>query len=224
MTSMTSMTSKISKKITSPLQCKLSQHLKKYILINNAKQDLETLAANWVDQYKHLSGGQMRQLRGYSIEQFVINTINTIGVCVGSGGKTLRAIKGDLDKKALTINDIHQQHQVDVHVYSDDKFVATVECKAYLDKCYYIRACDDFDLFRKFGYDVKHYIFSFENSIADNAKIFTDFVKDDICDDVFYMVDGKRNSAKPLYIEQHVKKINQTNLIKFINQMYELTR
>jgi hypothetical protein len=200
------------------ISLKLSRHIAKYMLINEAIHDLQDIMNNWTLQHELLSGGQMRQLRGESIEKFVINLINKIGITLD---QNIHAIKGDNDKKELRCctddGDIIQQHQVDVHVYRDDKFVATIECKAYLDKCYYTRACDDFALFKKFGYDVDHYVFAFEDSIASDALSFTNFVKDNICKNIFYMVDGKRSSSKPIYCKQHTKKLNCTNIIKFIN-------
>ncbi len=33
----------------------------------------------------------------------------------------------------------------------------------YLDSCYYVRACDDFKLFKKFGYNIKTFIFTLED-------------------------------------------------------------
>lgn len=217
---------RISKKMCSSKQtlqianC-ISKHLQKYILIQDAKKDLEKIMKNWSDQKSSLTGGQMRQLRGQSIEHFVINLINKIKKV---SGKNISAIKGDNDKKQLKVvtknGEIVQNHQVDVHIYRDEKFVATVECKAYLDKCYYIRACDDFVLFKKFGYDVKNYVFAFEDSIAEDALAFTNFVKDDICDNIFYMVDGKRRASKPLYCKENAKDVNITNLTKFINTFY----
>lgn len=210
--------SSLSTQFKHSVSTKLSRHIAKYMLINEATCDLQDIMDNWVKQYDKLSGGQMRQLRGESIEKFVINLINKIGRDLN---QNIFAIKGDHDKKILTCvtdnGDIIQHHQVDVHVYRDDKFVAAIECKAYLDKCYYTRACDDFTLFKKFDYNVNNYIFAFENSIADDALAFTNFVKDNICNKIFYMVDGKRSSVKPIYCKEYAKKVNRTCIIKFIN-------
>ena len=206
--------------INQKLHGQLFKYIDKHIVIQNATKSLDSIMASWVSSAQSLTGGQIRQLRGASIEQFVINTINDIGAIFN--GK-IRAVKGDLDKKELRLSDtIVQCHQVDVHVYRDDKFVAAIECKAYLDKCYYVRACDDFELFRKFGYNVSNYIFAFEDSIAEDAKLFTDFVKNGVCNDVFYMVDGKRSSSKPIYMEQYKKQLNISHVRDFVNMIFKL--
>ena len=99
-------------------------------------------------------------------------------------------------------------------------FVAVIECKAYLDSCYYVRACDDFKLFKKFDYNVKKYIFTLENAICEDTKLFIDFTNENICDDIFYLLDGKRTSSKPVYDIKHKKQINKKELIKFIDLIF----
>ena len=199
---------------------RISPRVLKQSIINNAKNSLDNIIDDWIKQ-NSISGGQMRQLRGASIENFVINTINTIGTSLGID---IRAIKGDNDKKLLSISDFTHKHQVDVHVYHKKEFVAVIECKAYLDKCYYTRACDDFFLFKKFGYNVKNYIFAFEDSISNESRQFIDFVKDNICTDIFYMVDGKRSSSKPIYLEENKKEIVLENVTKFVNTIFDITQ
>ena len=92
-----------------------------------------------------------------------------------------------------------------------------IECKAYLDSCYYVRACDDFKLFGKFGYNIPGYIFTLENSIDEDTRIFTDYVTDNSCKGIFYMLDGKRSSSKPIYNQHFRKQINKDKLIAFID-------
>ena len=194
------------------------RHIASHLLTN-----MTSITHQWIDKYQNsCSGGEMRGFRGQSIEQFVIDSINFIGTSIG---RNFHAIKGDLDKKLLAIPDaphISHQHQVDVHVYLDDRFVAAIECKAYLDKCYYTRACDDFSLFRKFGHDIRTYIFAFEDSISAESKIFVDYINGNVCDDVFYMVDGKRSSSKPIYHPDHRKSINYVKFYRFIQKMFAL--
>ena len=134
----------------------------------------------------------MRGDRGENIENFVKKVINLFNI---EYGVNVYAIKGNDDKKELKIpnTEIKKEHQVDIHIYKNDIFIAVIECKAYLDSCYYIRACNDFTLFKKFGYNVKKYIFTLEDSIKDDTKIFIDYETDNVCDDIFYMLDGKRS-------------------------------
>ena len=161
----------------------------------------------------------MRKKRGSDIETFVLTTINKIGELLNID---LHARCGNDDKKDLIINlpdekKITKQHQVDVHIYLNGNFVAVIECKSYLDSCYYVRACDDFKMFKKFDYNVKNYIFTLENAIAEDTKIFIDFINEYICDDIFYILDGKRISSKPVYDIKHKKLINKEELTKFID-------
>jgi hypothetical protein len=185
---------------------------------------LNTIMDNWCNQFStNYQEGKMRSSRGNDIETFVSETINIFGRIFN---KNLVAIKGASDKKALTLTvngkEITKYHQVDIHVYLDNRFIAIIECKAYLDSCYYVRACDDFKLFRKFGYSIKNYIFTLENSIDDETKHFTDHVSDYICDEVFCMLDGKRSPSKPIYDSQFKKIINANNLTHFIDTLYRL--
>jgi len=163
----------------------------------------------------------MRKKRGSDIETFVCTTINKVGEIFKID---LHARRGNDDKKDLIIDlqdgkKLTKQHQVDIHIYRNGVFVGAIECKAYLDSCYYVRACDDFKMFKKFDYNVKYCIFVLENAIAEDTKKFIDFMNENICDEIFYILDGKRTSSKPVYDMEHTKPINKnvlTNFIKFI--------
>lgn len=162
--------------------------------IDKLCDDLDLIIANWKNT--NLPEGKMRARRGSDIEKFVLETINKIGVLTNTN---LYAKCGNEDTKRLEIGGTFKNHQVDIHVYKNNEFVAVIECKSYLDSCYYSRACSDFKLFEKFGYNLKYYIFSLENSIKNETKIFTDIINDYICDDIFFCVDGKRNYKNPLF-------------------------
>ncbi len=193
-------------------------------IIQNAYKKLTKIINKWCKNYeKDYSGGKMRGDRGEDIEKYVKYIINMFGNLFNIN---VNAIKGINDKKELSLKHnkkiIKKDHQVDIHIYKDNKFIAVIECKAYLDSCYYVRACDDFKLFKKFGYDVKNYIFSLENSIDENTKIFTDVVSDYVCDDIFYMLEGKRTSTKPIYNKKYKKPVNKSNIIHFIKSLESL--
>jgi len=194
------------------------------IIRRKATKELSCIMDKWCENHsENYSGGKMRGDRGADIEVFVRNTINNIGTELS---KNLVAVKGSSDKKELKLlvgdKEIKKDHQVDIHVYLDGKFIAVVECKAYLDSCYYVRACDDFILFKKFGYDVKKYIFTLENSIDEDTKIFTDHVTENVCSHVFCLLDGKRTSSKPIYDSNFRKPINTQKLYEFIDYMFNL--
>lgn len=191
----------------------------------NAQHELQAIMDRWcVNHSNNVTGGQMRSTRGEDIETFVRNIVDSIGM---ASNKNLVALRGSNDKKQLKLTIegrtfIHE-HQVDVHIYLNQKFVAVIECKAYLDSCYYVRACDDFTKFQKFGYDhVKKYIFTLENSIDENTKVFTDHFTGHICNEIFCVRDGKRSSSKPIYDERFKKQINIPFLNHFIDALYAL--
>jgi hypothetical protein len=194
-------------------------------LLQWAENKINKIMDEWIKKYYNdFSGGEMRGSRGSNIETFVYDTINKIAKIYNIN---LHAKYGKNDKKDLIINltngkKIIKQHQVDVHIYLNSVFIAVIECKAYLDSCYYVRACDDFKLFKKFGYNIKNYIFALENSIDKNTKIFTDVITDYICDNVFYVLNGKRSSYKPIYDINHKKKLDKLLLFNFINFICKL--
>jgi hypothetical protein len=191
-------------------------------IIEYSHMELNSIMDNWCKSYdENFSGGKMRGDRGEHIEGFVKNVINMFNT-VFKGN--VRAVKGSDDKKELKIpeTDIKKYHQVDIHIYKNDVFIAVIECKAYLDSCYYTRACDDFRLFRKFGYDIKKYIFTLEDSIKEETKFFTDYETDNVCDDIFCMLDGKRTSTKPIYDKKYKKQINEAKLIYFIESLEKI--
>lgn len=191
-------------------------------IIESSYTELNNMMDSCCKNYEaNFSGGEMRGYRGDQIENYVKNVIHMFRNLYGVN---VYALKGSNDKKELKIpgTEIKKDHQVDIHIYRDDKFIAVIECKAYLDSCYYTRACDDFKLFRKFGYDVKKYLFTLEDSIKEETKIFTDYETDNVCDCVFYMLDGKRASNKPIYDKKFQKPINKEKLTYFIRSMYKL--
>lgn len=197
----------------------------KKTLIQWAENELSIMIDEWCkSNIDGCKGGKMRGKRGSDIETFVRTTINRVGQTLNID---LIAQCGNDDKKDLIVElpdgkKITKPHQVDVHIYKNDVFVAVIECKAYLDSCYYVRACDDFKMFKKFDYNVKNYIFALEDGIAEDTKIFTDFTNEYICDEIFYMLDGKRTSSKPVYEMKHKKSINVNNLTKFIDFIFIL--
>ena len=197
----------------------------KETVIQTAEIEISNIIDEWCKSNANgCSGGEMREKRGSDIETFVRTTINKIGEILNID---LHARCGNDDKKDLIINlpdgkKLTKQHQVDVHIYMNGAFVAVIECKAYLDSCYYVRACDDFKMFKKFDYNVKNYIFTLENAIGEDTKLFTDFINEYICDNIFYILDGKRTSSKPVYDIKHKKPINKNELTKFINFIFML--
>ena len=164
-----------------------------------------------------VGGGAIRSARGELVEGMIDIICESIG---------LTAKKGTTDMQTVTIERggkvFNLQHQVDRHIYRDDKLVAIVECKAYLDSCYYVRACSDFKRMKIAHPDIRCFVFALENSISEESKVFTDVETDDVCDGVFYMCDGKRSSSKPIYEKKYYKAINPDKFAEFISTMQSL--
>ena len=197
----------------------------KDIVLDTMVLNLEEIMDKWTDNHENnFAGGKMRGDRGEDIERFVRECVSYIAE---HEEINIIAKRGNTDFKVLEIKNgetvIKKDHQVDVHIYYNDIVVAVIECKAYLDHCMYIRACDDFEIFKKFGYNIKNAIFALEDSMEMNSKIFTDHVNNNICDNYFYILDGKRSSSKPIYDSRFRKEINKTSLKGFIDFIYKLT-
>jgi hypothetical protein len=193
-------------------------------VIDNATVDLNTMMDGWCEKNEEkCSGGNMRCIRGENIENLVKKTVKNIQ---DTYGMNVYAVKGSDDKKQLSVNYndqiIKKDHQVDMHIYKDDKFIAAIECKAYLDSCFYVRACDDFRLFKKYGYDIKTFVFTLEHSIDENSKLFIDIDNDFVCDEIFCMLDGKRSSSKPIYDKKYKKHVNKEKLAYFVKSLLQL--
>jgi site-specific DNA-methyltransferase (adenine-specific) len=183
--------------------------------IEKCSEDLEMTIKKW-KQLVNISEGKMRSIRGNDIEKFVLDVINNIGLVCDIN---LHAKNGNKDKKILEFDTISKKHQVDIHIYKNDIFDSVIECKSYLDSCYYNRACSDFKIFDKFGYNLKYYIFSLEDCINHQTRLFTDIIYDNICDDIFFCIDGKRNSGKPLFKKDAI--CNREVLSRFVKLFWE---
>lgn len=201
-----------------------SMAVRKMLVRKHLETQLNEVMGKWITNYSAgCTGGKMRGDRGNDLEVFIRDSISFIADMEKA---PLCAVKGSLDKKELKIThgdkNITKHHQVDVHVYKDGKFTAVIECKAYLDACYYVRACDDFKLFKKFGYNIKNYVFTLEDSLDEDTRVFTDYINDNVCDDIFVMLDGKRSSSKPIYDKKYAKTIITKNLDKYIDMVYNM--
>jgi len=194
------------------------QHTKIKQFYTKTYKRLNSILEKWYELYDNqCSEGKMRYNRGRDIENFVINTINSFG---NRYHINLVAVRGADDKKKIVINKKSTFYQqVDVHIYYNDKFISVVECKSYLDSCYYARACDDFIKFREGGYILENYVFTLEDSMKQNTRTFNDCMTNNICDKIFCLMDGKRSSKKPIYNRKYTKKINIQSINVFINTL-----
>lgn len=131
--------------------------------------------------------------------------------------------KGEKDKKRCT-NDKGNTYDahVDKHCYIGNKFVLAVECKSYLDACYYARASSDFRLLKKY-YDqnLTCIVISIEEAAKESSK---KFIEDEgWVNGCFILTDGKRSSAKPIWDPRFRKELNQektADLVVFLDGLY----
>jgi hypothetical protein len=163
-------------------------------------------------------GGEIRALRGITCENMVDMICKELNIESRVGSKDLQTI-------TITGRDgieYTTKHQVDRHLYHKEKMIAIVECKSYLDSCYYVRTCSDFKRMAILHPNIKKIVFALENSISDNSKAFTDIDFDYVCDDIFYMCKGKRSSSKPIYTSEFSKEICPEQFETFITFLRSL--
>jgi hypothetical protein len=188
------------------------------IIENIYYEKIQTLIQNWKSLYSEkLSEGKMRSKRGKDIEELCKSFVEDIGKLTTN---KIDVYFGQNDKKFLKLNNIVKKHQVDLHIYKNEKFIFCIECKSYLDSCYYTRACNDFKLFEKFNYDISNYVFCFENALNKDTMIFTNLITDNICNNVFFILENKRNGKIPLYVENQSYTISRNVLKNFIQEIY----
>lgn len=179
-----------------------------------------TISAHYTKSYDELEtvtgGGELRSARGNSTEQIVDIVCRYLRETLGLN---LESRVGKDDEQTITVRDCTKKHQVDRHVYFNGRLVLIVEVKAYLDACYYTRACNDFKVMRIAHPDVKTVLLSLENGVADDAIVFTDAVFGDVCDKICYLCNGKRSSGKPMYRPEFRKPIEKEGLRSFIEMV-----
>lgn len=125
--------------------------------------------------------------------------------------------KGETDRvKCTNANGNTIGMQVDKHCYVDNQLVLIQEAKSYLDRCYMIRASDDFQKIKDYNTtgNPASIIVAIENSIKQESY---DFIMDEgHVDNVFYLADGKRRSMKPIWREEYRKPLNASAVLSYI--------
>jgi len=196
------------------------------------EQDITTIISNihtWYDREhaelvnfaeKHKQdGGQKREASGRFIENFLqnifdeINKMFNIQIISKVGSTDFLTKKINYNGKIYELNHI----QVDRHVSYNNKRIAFIENKTYLDSCYWDRALADFRKIiaslKQNGYnpeDMEYIVFSgqdsldhdtklaYEGDFFNDSKMFTSNKKG-IKPHVFFFLDKKRSSQKPMY-------------------------
>ena len=162
-------------------------------------------------------GGKLRAERGDITEGIVDIVCNFLK---NELNMNVECRVGDNDKQTINCQGYSKLHQVDRHIYLNGLLKLVIECKAYLDSCYYGRACQDFKRMRLAHKDVKTAVLALENSIADDTFAFTNAEFDDVCDKVSYLCMGKRSSTKPMYEKRYRKDLQIEDVSDFVEFVY----
>lgn len=186
------------------------QHLQKYINHYENHLDKATAKATVLG-----AGGQVRASTSNLVESLaeLIWTNETNG-SVRVDTYTISNPQGD------TLD-----FSVDKHCYSvNGKLKLILECKAYLDRCYLLRADHDMEMIKtslgKKNRDVKFAILALETAVSENALKF--YLGRDNIDDVFFLLGGKRVSSKPIWKTEYRKQINEQLLSKVVSYVQRL--
>lgn len=112
---------------------------------------------------------------------------------------------------------------MDIHVYVNKILILVVECKSYVDSCFYKRALDDIRIFKEFSkIPPTGLIFALEDGMSDTTKIWYDHYTKQACDGLFCILDGKRSSERAIYKEGMGKSVNPEKLNDFLEKIGEI--
>ncbi len=136
--------------------------------------------------------------------------------------------QGSVRKESYTISNPQGDKldfSVDKHCYSiNGELKLVLECKTYLDRCFLSRADHDMNMIKsslaKNNRGVEFSILALENACAESAL---EFYKGwDNIDDIFFLLDGRRTSNKPIWDKDYRKPINIQSLDRFIDYVEKL--
>ena len=87
--------------------------------------------------------------------------------------------------------------QVDLHVYRDDVLLFILESKTYLDKCYLVRALEDFRDIRSIKGNIPAIVWAGQNAVNENTFGYYNEVND--FETFFCNVTKQRNANMPVF-------------------------
>lgn len=164
------------------------------------------------------AGGKIRGKNGDLVENMVKIILGDL--CQLNNTPNFRITGKKEDSIKVFSKNGHIDVSTDVHFYMGKTPIIFVECKTYLDKCYFDRANSDFNHFKNIDTSKNCVVVSLENGIASNAENY--FMDQGNTDKVFYLVDGKRTSKKPIWKNEFYKPMNievLSNLINYMNNI-----
>jgi hypothetical protein len=167
-------------------------------MYNNSMQNSSTIYESTEN-----AGGKVRQSNGDLVENIFRKIVKLIAdqsnIDVKITGKKEDSIRINSENGYINAS-------VDVHILSDNQNIFA-ECKTYLDKCYLDRASSDLEHFKSANNKNICLIISLENAVGRPAEFY--FLDKGYIDNIFYLVDGKRSSARPIWKREHFKPINR---------------
>jgi len=187
--------------------------------------NLYTKTMKEIDSISHAPnvGGRIRYMNGALGEKLS----ETAWAAVGSHyanlyGFKFETLKGDERKIECTNENGNAiQMQVDRHQYIDGDLIHIEECKAYLDRCYLIRASDDCRMIRKYTKsNISSSVLAIENSVKKESY---DFIMDEgHIGSVSFLTDGKRSSTKPIWKKENHKPLNHKKLKEYVQSIMDV--
>ena len=176
--------------------------------------ELNLIVQEYCDKaWESNEGGKRRKIMGdlgeeisQRIFEYCINILNIKNASVYRGSEKKIMCKID--------DDAFFEAQVDKHVEIENFLRIIGEAKTYLDKTYVERASSDFNIIRKYNEIGDKKIFSYIISLQDCVKkeTLSFFMKDGHIDNVFILMDLKRQATKPIWNPKFRKTINLDKL------------
>ena len=166
---------------------------------------------------KH-TGGKIRIQNGKLVETMISNILNSL--CIRHNIKNYEIKIGK--KGGIKVESEHGfiNAFVDVHLFIDNKLVIACECKSYLDDAFMTRADSVFNQFRKSDENTKRVLISLEDYIAKSSLMY--FIDQQNVNDVFFLIDGKRNYKNPIWLKDTYKSINNIKMVTLVTYFDEI--
>lgn len=160
-----------------------------------------------------LTGGPLRQKMGDMVENFVDEI--WLSLCEKYPTVNATITRGPSDPIKIVDKDGNSiTESVDRHCYINNKLIAVIECKTYLDKCFMQRADSDFHLM-KTSNCFETIIVAFETAVADDS--FNFFMNQGNIDNVYFLADSRRNSSR--HIARNRENIKLELINNFVNKL-----
>ncbi len=207
----------------------LNEKDKDYIIVEEVTQEIIDFYENCCNEQDELSkkdnsGGQLRSKRGHMVEMIAEITMNALSKRINCKS-VVECKKGSKDCIEIkSPNGFSKMHQTDRHCYLNNILTLVIECKSYLDSCYYERACMDAKIFKQHDNNISCIVLSLEDSLRYETKNFYDDIFDNCIDSVFYLCEGKRSSSKPIYKKEFKKMLNKDNVSMYVKYLLKHLR